>query len=505
MSDRLTILTWLWRQTPDRHGYFKDGGGADKVNVWASMLRLNCGLDIDVACVTDCPEGIDESIRIIPLPKIDETQGIIVKQWSEKAGAPQCYRRLTMYREDAAEIFGAERFVSMDLDVVIQSPVDSLFDHDCDFVMFKGTSGKRPYNGSMQMIRAGSRSAVWEDFAKDPQGLALAARRKYIGSDQAIISLVLGKGEATWGVADGVEAYGGGFMRRYGRQHRNMRVPDNVKIVFFPGPTKPWQLLDRVSFINQHWHTGTPRGRAVGSGFVGGASITRTTAARQPAFFALDDPGKWGRRFKIQADELTRLPTRLFIREQRVPQGSRVFARIDRTSKYGQPARQIIATLHKRKCITLPTIRDARVAFDLSVRRQVLGPVLATDSTLAPALSVFVVGTYLFGQWPDGRSLKLKSSRGKMAAKLAASVAKTRSLQWIRLDIVFEHEKPRILDIGLTWDDKACDRCPMFDLSLKPVKETASDSFRVAVDILSALKYVEDVPAQIESQPVVAG
>src|SRR3546814_19892900 len=57
-------------------------------------------------------------------------------RWSN--GRPQCYRRLSMFRRDAGEIFG-ERFVSMDLDVVVGGPLDPLFDRPEDLVLFKGT------------------------------------------------------------------------------------------------------------------------------------------------------------------------------------------------------------------------------------------------------------------------------------------------------------------------------------------------------------------------------
>lgn len=484
----LTVLTWLWRQTPDRHGYFAGLGGADKVNVWAAMLRRNCGLELDVACVTDCPEGIDPSIRIIPLPTFNATQGISVRQWSEHAGAPQCYRRLSMFREDAAEIFGAERFVSMDLDVVIKSRVDPLFDHDCDFVMFKGTSRARPYNGSMLQMTAGARSAVWDAFAKDPQGIALTARKKYIGSDQAIISLVLGKGEETWGVSDGVEAYGGGFMRRYGRHPRRMQVPDEVKIVFFPGPTKPWQLLDSIGFVNEHWQIDGPRGRARADGIRGAASIMQRPAAKQPPFFAYDDRGKFGRAFKQVADSVTRRPTRLFIREARVPSGARAFIRATRSDKTGIPHSTMLANLHRRGVITLPTYSDSKLYFDHTERREKIGEFLSARSEPKAQFRICVAGGMMFGiRLKDASPMRFNGERQRKAGKLVARAVKAAGITWMSFDISIENLEPRISDVSLSWTVAPYKGAPAVDLSLKSINRLGSESFKVAVEILNGL------------------
>lgn len=501
MSDPLLVMTWLWRQTPDRHGYFADAGGADKVNVWADMFRRNCGLNIELACVTDCPDGIDPSIRIIPLPR--DFDDIYVKQWSTKTGAPQCYRRLLMFHPKAADIFGAERFVSMDLDVVIRGRVDRLFDNDCDFVMFKGTSKSRPYNGSMLQMTAGARSAVFTEFAKDPQAMAEAARKKFIGSDQAVISMILGKGEETWSVADGVEAYGGGFMRRYGSNPRRLVLPESVKIVFFPGPTKPWQLLDRVGFIAESWHDGVQRGKARGRDGLGPAS-RRLSPGRIPPFYTLDDRQKWGRRFKIAADKATRRPTRLFIREQRVPEGARVFARVDTETKYGEPARSVFARLHARAVITLPTRLDLRVVYDLGFRKTALAPWLAKDPSSPARYRIAVVGAQMYGiRLKDGASLLFQSVRQKAAGRLVAALSKTFPIQWIAFDLALEDEHPRIVEAFASWDDAPLADAPMVDLSLKRTNLIGADCFRVAVDVLSDLK--REIDEQAQGQQAAAG
>lgn len=229
---RLTVLTWLWNQ-PGGRAKFE----AVHVNIWAAMVRRHCTLDIEFACVTDLPEGIDPSIRIIKPP--GEWEGLQTANW--KGGRPSCYRRISMFRPDAARIFG-KRFVCMDLDVVIGGNIDSILDRSEDF-MICGPSNKGArwlYNGSMILMTAGCRPQVYETFT--PQRAELASR-KYVGSDQAWLAYSLGPGEPTWGPDEGVT--------RYGSQRRG-------PMMFFPGHIKPWDCLGD-EWIREHYRLGSGR------------------------------------------------------------------------------------------------------------------------------------------------------------------------------------------------------------------------------------------------------
>lgn len=218
----IQINTWLWSQPGSRATYT-----AKHVNIWADMVRRHLSMDHEIAIVTDMPEGIDPSIRIIKPP--GDFIDVTIPTWGADRGLPQCFRRLAMFAPDAAETFG-ERFVSMDLDCVIAEPLDPLFDRDDDFMMYRGTTDRRPYNGSMVMMTAGARSKVYTDFTPER---AAEAGRQYVGSDQAWISHCLGWGEATWGPEDGVVWWG---------SSRNYTAPE-WRLMFFPGEPKPWQLM----------------------------------------------------------------------------------------------------------------------------------------------------------------------------------------------------------------------------------------------------------------------
>lgn len=228
----LTVLTWFWRQDRSRAAY-----RAKHVNIWASMVRRNLSLPHRIACVTDIPEGIDSSVEIIPPP--GDFLDIKNPRWTN--GRPQCYRRLSMFRRDAAKIFG-ERFVCMDLDCVIGGPLDPLFDRKEALVLYRGTQDDRPYNGSMMLIRAGCRPQVFETFNQDN---ALISGAQFCGSDQAWLAHCLGWGEATWDESDGVYWFGGKYRKQ---GHR-----EPPRVLFFPGSTKPWTAAIFDGFTRAHY------------------------------------------------------------------------------------------------------------------------------------------------------------------------------------------------------------------------------------------------------------
>lgn len=216
----ITILTWLWKKEGSRTEYT-----AKHVNIWAAMVSRHLTIPHRIACVTNMPEGIDSYIDIIEPP--GEFEGLETPTWN--GDKPNCFRRLSMFRPDAAEIFG-ERFVCMDLDCVIAANIDCLFDREDDFVMYKGTSFDRPYNGSLMMLRAGARPQVYLDFTEEN---AIKSGKKYVGSDQAWISYCLGPNEKTWSFEDGI---------CWWQSQYNGQI-DIKRIMFFPGQTKPWETV----------------------------------------------------------------------------------------------------------------------------------------------------------------------------------------------------------------------------------------------------------------------
>lgn len=199
----------------------------EHVNTLFNMVYRHYQKPFEMVCVTDNPQYIDRRVRIIPM-------------WDDHANVPSphgglnpsCYRRLKIYSREAKELIG-ERFVSIDLDVVLVDDVTPVWDRPEDFMIWGETLRRTPYNGSMQMMTAGARSQVWDRFdpATSPQ---LARKAGMDGSDQGWISFVLGPNEKRWNQADGVHSF------RLHVKPNAGKLPKGARIVFFEGQIDPW-------------------------------------------------------------------------------------------------------------------------------------------------------------------------------------------------------------------------------------------------------------------------
>lgn len=214
-----------------------------QVNVLYNMVKRHYHKPFEMVCITDDAEGINPEVRIVPL------WGDFAKIPSPHGGAnPSCYRRLKIYSPEAREIIG-ERFVSIDLDVVIVDDVTPVWDRPHDFMIWGETLRRTPYNGSMQMMTAGARKEVWEKF--DPEVSPKTARKAGMdGSDQGWISYVLGPNEKRWNTTDGVYSF------RLHVRPNDGRLPKGARIVFFEGQVDPWTITaNRLSsWIKKHYY-----------------------------------------------------------------------------------------------------------------------------------------------------------------------------------------------------------------------------------------------------------
>lgn len=235
----LTVVTWRWSP---RAGY-RSAFGPETVNTLKRMVDRHYPDPHRFVCVTDEREGIDPSVEILP-------------PWNDFADVPSphggknpsCYRRLRMFHPEIGQVFG-DRFVSLDLDVVITGDMRPVWNRSEDFVAW-GDTNPQPgshYNGSMILMRAGARPQVWTQFdpATSPR-LSLQAR--CWGSDQGWISYVLGKGEARWNKLDGVYSFRNHLQKCPG-------LPSNARIAIFHGSRDPWEpdIQARYHWVKQHY------------------------------------------------------------------------------------------------------------------------------------------------------------------------------------------------------------------------------------------------------------
>lgn len=211
------------------------------------MIRRYLTIPHTLAVVTDV-DGDYGVVEVIKPP--GDFEAARIPTWKE--ARPQCLRRLSMFRRDAADIFGADRIVCTDLDLVVCGSLDQLLDTRDDFKITCGTARSRAYNGSMMSLRLGSRPQVYETFT---EARAIEAGRQHVGSDQAWIAHCL-PGEPTWKPEDGV---------RFWSAHQPV---DDARIIFFAGPTKPWTLAlaGRERMVAKHYR-GEQSGRCLVLGY----------------------------------------------------------------------------------------------------------------------------------------------------------------------------------------------------------------------------------------------
>lgn len=349
----MKVLAWLWQQNPPRHDF-----NADKVNAWFYRAREAITLPgITFAVVTDRPEGLDPQLEVIELPS--QFRDVRIDTWKESIGAPQCYVRLNIWHPRAAEIFGAEWLISMDVDATFHGRrgcCNHLFVPNQDVRIMQGTHAKRPYNGGLVMLRAGSRPKVYEHFAMDPQRVAREARARFVGSDQAVISHILGPGEKTWGPQDGVYYFSPRFVREHGGERR-CKPPSNLAVLFYPGSVKPWNGAgQQLPWVRAAWEGLPPPPVEV--------DPVRLLAYR--------DPKGWGAAFAAAARKRGHVVS-LFTRSRMVVSGA-CFVRLDQQGVQREVSKKIVADLHARGIKTLPTAAEGRLYDDKAAQIKPLGP-----------------------------------------------------------------------------------------------------------------------------------
>lgn len=243
----LSVVTWKW--TPRRT--YRSTFSPATVNTLRAMVARHYPDPHRFICVTDEPDGIDPRVEILPdwhdFEDVPSPHG---------AHQPSCYRRLRLFHPDAAQWFG-DRFVSLDLDMVIMGDLRSLWNRANNFIAWGDTNPRTFYNGSMMLLSAGARPNVWTTF--DPRTSPAEARAAgQFGSDQGWISHCLGRGEAKWTTADGVFSY-----RNHILKNQTRHLPAGAKVVIFHGSVDPWSAkAQQLPWVRQHYRSDVPVARA---------------------------------------------------------------------------------------------------------------------------------------------------------------------------------------------------------------------------------------------------
>ena len=159
-----------------------------------------------------------------------------------------CFARLRMFDYGWQKNRGIDdRLVCLDLDTVVVSEIDPLFNRPEPFVILGGANSKNPcpYNGSVIMLRPGHHGEFWSEFSID----AVKHTKFYeFPDDQGWFWHML-PNAATWPCGRKSGIYG--FMKP-GWPIMNHELPDRARMVVFPGARMPKDFA-HLDWIRRHW------------------------------------------------------------------------------------------------------------------------------------------------------------------------------------------------------------------------------------------------------------
>lgn len=229
-----TVVCMLWDGEPaDRRTTYT----ARHVNALRGMVAERLPTPHRFVCLTDRATGPGRGFA----PDVEVVECLSAYDW------PKRYRKLVLFSPMARRLVG-ERFLFLDLDVLLVDDLAPLVDRPEDFVIWRDPGRNATYNTSVMLMSAGARPAVWGSF---DVRMADRATRRLTGSDQAWVTLVLGE-EATWGPENGVLSC---------KWECPEGPPDHARILVFHGKPKPWGR-DAPAWARELWQRYEPAGVA---------------------------------------------------------------------------------------------------------------------------------------------------------------------------------------------------------------------------------------------------
>lgn len=226
----ITILTFKWNPLPNQVesiptqiGNNKVIYGANHVMTHYNMISRNLDMDFRYVLITDEKIDLPDNIKQVDL-------------WDDYRILGGCYHRLFTFSKSFGDVIENDRFVAMDLDMVITGNITSLLKRKEDFIYYRMHDSNTTFmNNSMYMMNVGARDFVWTEFDKNSE--KLIAKRQRPGTDQAITNMLLDLDkEQYWDQGDMIFD-----MRRNILSSQSTELPTNCKIVMWPGPRDPNQ------------------------------------------------------------------------------------------------------------------------------------------------------------------------------------------------------------------------------------------------------------------------
>jgi hypothetical protein len=236
----LSVVCWKWGTL----------FGPEYVNRLRRGLARHLRLPHTFHCITDNAAGVETGGRSGDVV----VHHMYTNHAAMKAGNRSCFRRLRMFSKDMGETLGP-RILHLDLDTVVVGDVTPLFDRADPLVLLKQSDngkGRVTHNPSVLLMDAGVLHAMWERFNAFPDKTWREARaRGWACSDMSVINDYIHVNRATvkaatWGEADGVQAY-------WRRENKQLRP--GARLVTFYGKENPGDAAVQAKspWIAEHW------------------------------------------------------------------------------------------------------------------------------------------------------------------------------------------------------------------------------------------------------------
>ena len=223
MTDKANIVCMKWGSAYE----------ADYVNTLYSMVKRNITRPFRFICFTDIKENIRSEVEIFDLPPFGAKN-----LWTMGA-----YQKKTLCRADLEPFRENERFLYLDLDVVIMNNIDGMFDYlpEEDFIIcYNWTRGKGTIgNSSVTMFRKGPLQFVvdyMENNFLEVQSQFKTASQQYLSS-----KIIEKYGRLNFWPDNCCKSFQFHCVpSRYMRWIKApKRPPKNTKILLFHGPVNP--------------------------------------------------------------------------------------------------------------------------------------------------------------------------------------------------------------------------------------------------------------------------
>lgn len=208
------------------------------------MVQRNITLDHEFVCFTEDASGINENIRIEPLPEIRGVQG-----WWYKP----------LFFNPDFPLQGTILF--LDLDVIIFRNIDHFFTFEPNkFCIIRDFNryhlpGYKKFNSSVFRLHTGQQSQVYTEFMKDPRGNS----KRYLGDQEWIYSQVT---EFEYWPEEWIQSYKWEMRSKPKLESKDTEnrdfveqgepeILDNTSIAVFHGDPNPHACKDR--WVINNW------------------------------------------------------------------------------------------------------------------------------------------------------------------------------------------------------------------------------------------------------------